>query len=173
MFNRFALLLALVIAIFSSQLPEFAQQYKQRLGGAIDELNRIIQAFDADASQQNMDRAGGIAALEANVDPFVRGRGVQMHEIELRRAHLQKQLQDLQSPQPFGRFIALTENFDRAVATNVLSDFEPAVPVTLGGFLSAFLGFLVGLSAIHLCAWPVRRHYRRKNSARQQRPFAT
>jgi hypothetical protein len=161
-FNRFALFLALVIAIFSSQLPEFAQQYKQRLGGAIDELNHIIADFEADAAQQGMDRAEGIASLEANEDPFVRGRGVQMREIASRRDRLERQLHDLDTAQPIGELVALGENFDGGVAANVLSDFEPAVPVTSGGLLSALLGFAAGLAAIHLCAWPVRRHYRRR-----------
>lgn len=33
-------------AVLFSQAPEFAQQYRQRLGGAIDELTTSIQSFD-------------------------------------------------------------------------------------------------------------------------------
>lgn len=167
-FNRIAVVLALVIAALSSQLPEFAQQYRQRLGGAIDELNRIIADFDADAAQRGMNGAQAIASLEANSDSFVRGRGIQMHAIELRRDRLERQLQDLETPAPLGAVVALAKNFDSGVAANVLSNFDPAVPVTLDGLVSALLGFAVGFSAIHLCAWPVRRHYRRR-MARERR----
>jgi hypothetical protein len=169
-FNRFALFLALVVAIFSSQLPEFAQQYRQRLGGAIDELNHIVADFDADAARQGMDHSDGIASLEANADPFIRGRGVQMREIASRRDRLERQVHDLDNAQPIGEFLALGENFDGGVAANVLSDFEPAVPVTLGGLSSALLGFVAGLAAIHLCAWPVRRHYRRRVARTRRNP---
>ena len=31
----------------ASQGPEFSQQYRQRLGGAIDELNRVVARFDS------------------------------------------------------------------------------------------------------------------------------
>ena len=35
-----------VCALFASQVPEFMQQYSQRLGGAVDELGRIVQHFE-------------------------------------------------------------------------------------------------------------------------------
>jgi len=41
-FNRIAFALALFAAVLGSQFPEFAQQYRQRLGGALDELDRIV-----------------------------------------------------------------------------------------------------------------------------------
>jgi hypothetical protein len=168
-FNRIAVVFALIIAALGSQIPEFAQQYRQRLGGAIDELNRIIVDFDNDAAKGGLNDAQAIASLEANADPFVRGRGVQMHQIELRRDRLQRQLQDLETPAPLGEIVALAENFDGNVATNVLSNFNPAVPVTLDGLFSAILGFAVGFSALHLCAWPIRHHYRRRRMVREGR----
>jgi len=109
----------------------------------------------------------GIKALEANSDPFVRGRGVQMQEIEARRDRLARQLQDLSAAQPLSGFLVLAGNLDSGVASNVLSDFKPAVPLTFDGVFSALIGFLAGLSAIHLCAWPIRRHYRRRLERRR------
>ena len=38
MTRRLALAIGLVFAIIAAQAPEFAQQYRQRLGGALDEL---------------------------------------------------------------------------------------------------------------------------------------
>ena len=39
-------------ALTASQLPEFAQQYRQRLGGALEELRQVVADFDADAERQ-------------------------------------------------------------------------------------------------------------------------
>ena len=36
----------LALAIVLSQFPEYAQQYTQRLGGAVDELRVITEDFD-------------------------------------------------------------------------------------------------------------------------------
>ncbi len=47
--RRLALAIALVAAFVGSQGPEFAQQYRQRLGGALDEVRRSVVQFDAEA----------------------------------------------------------------------------------------------------------------------------
>jgi hypothetical protein len=52
--RRVVFFLALLIGIAASQVPEFAQQYRQRLGGAIDELARVIGEFDSDAARMNL-----------------------------------------------------------------------------------------------------------------------
>jgi len=39
--------LAVAIALIAGL--EFAQQYRQRIGGALDELRRIVAEFDAEA----------------------------------------------------------------------------------------------------------------------------
>ena len=44
-----------------SQFPEFSQQYAQRLGGAVEELQLFVEEFDADAA------GVGMAAFE--LDP--------------------------------------------------------------------------------------------------------
>ena len=33
-----------------AQFPEYAQQYTQRLGGALDELSRVVADFDRSAA---------------------------------------------------------------------------------------------------------------------------
>ena len=63
--NKLALAIALFAALIGSQGPEFAQQYRQRLGGAVAELDRIVADFDAEAERQNMTPAEGVSRLEA------------------------------------------------------------------------------------------------------------
>ncbi len=57
-----------------------AEQYRQRLGGAIDALAAVVARFDSDSQQQGLTEQGGIDRLRANTDPFVRGRGTQMQD---------------------------------------------------------------------------------------------
>lgn len=167
-FNRLAVLIALLIGALVSQLPEYAHQYKQRLGGAIDELRQILQRFDTDAAQLGMDRAQGIVRLEGQLDAFVRGRGVQMSEIAARLDRLERQMQDFDDPKPLGELTALVENFDPGVAQAAYQDFTPALPVTTGGIVSGLVGFAGGWSLLHLCAWPVRRRRIAAGGARGQ-----
>src|SRR5437763_12722940 len=78
--RRIAALIGLFFAVAASQLPEYAQQYRQRLGGAIDELNAVIDRFDAEAAQSGMDEQQGIAHLQQSEDRFVQQRGAQMRD---------------------------------------------------------------------------------------------
>ncbi len=99
--RRIVFFLALLLGVLASQVPEFAQQYRQRLGGAVDELNRIIRAFDADAARMQMNRDTGLERLLGNPDGFVRQRGEQIRADAARAARLEAQLQSYESAGPF------------------------------------------------------------------------
>ena len=51
-----ALLVSLTGGLAASQAPELAQQYRQRLGGALDEITQVVADFDADAAQNGLRR---------------------------------------------------------------------------------------------------------------------
>jgi len=79
MFRFTSLLIAgCVGAMISSQAPEFMQQYKQRLGGAIDELAQVVRHFDNDANKAGMDRASAIERYTRSGDSFFVQRGHSM-----------------------------------------------------------------------------------------------
>ena len=52
-----------------SQLPEFTQQYTQRLGGAVDELVHFVAEFDTDAAQTGLSRVEALKPLYSR-SPF-------------------------------------------------------------------------------------------------------
>ncbi|MFD0935175.1 DUF2937 family protein, partial [Methylobacterium trifolii] len=55
----------------AAQGPEFAQQYAQRLGGAVDELRREIATLEADAKATGNTRDGAVERLRGNPDGLV------------------------------------------------------------------------------------------------------
>jgi len=164
--RRIAALIGLFFAVAASQLPEYAQQYRQRLGGAIDELNALIERFDAEAAQSGMNEAQGITHLQQSEDRFVQQRGDQMRDTILRRDRLEKQSDDFAKAGPVGRILVLAEDFDPKIAARAYEAYEPAVPTTLEGLIAALIGFLVGIGLIHLIAWPARRRRLRREPAR-------
>lgn len=54
LWRRLALAVGLACGLVGTQAPEFAQQYRQRLAGAVDELTRVVQAFDAEAQGEGL-----------------------------------------------------------------------------------------------------------------------
>ena len=158
--RRFALAVAVLAGLIGSQGPEFAQQYRQRLGGALEELNRIIAEFDAEARAQNLTPAEGLARLEDNADPLARERGEDMAEAIDRVKRLGGQLEALTSGGPLIRLYVVARDFDPKIAQSTLDNYEPAAPLTLGALAAAGLAAFWGWAATHLIAWPFRRRSR-------------
>jgi hypothetical protein len=69
------LAIALIAGLLGSQGPEFAQQYRQRIGGALDELKRIVADFDQEAAREQTTPDQAIKRLEQNSDPLASERG--------------------------------------------------------------------------------------------------
>ena len=164
--RRLAIAIGLLCALLGSQFPEFAQQYRQRLGGALDELNRMVAQFDAEVAGQSLNRAQGLDRLEKNDDPLARERGAAIAGDIGRAERLQRQQDALKSAGPLTRVAALAENFDAPTLRQAVADYEPAVPVTIEALIIGAIGLLIGWSATHLIAWPVRRRRARRLAAR-------
>jgi hypothetical protein len=165
--RRIVFFLALVLGLVASQVPEFAQQYRQRLGGAIDELNRIIGEFDADAARMQMDRTTGLDRLLRNTDDFVRQRGEQIRTDAERAARLERQLQAYQDAGPFWRLATFARNYEPEIARRAAENFEPAVPVTAEGLIATATGFLIGWLGGRALIAPVQRRRQRPAISRR------
>jgi hypothetical protein len=164
--RRIAMLIGLFFAVVASQLPEYAQQYRQRLGGAIDELNAIIERFNTEAAQSGMNEGQGITHLQQSDDPFVQQRGDQMRDAIARRDRLERQSQAFADAGPVGRVLVLAEDFDPKIAARAYQAYEPAVPTTSEGLIAALIGFIFGGGLNHLIAWPIRRRRQRSETVR-------
>ena len=158
--NRLALAIALLAGLIGSQGPEFAQQYRQRLGGAVAELDRIVAEFDAEAQRDNLTPAEGLSRLEENADPLARQRGEAMAETIHRDNKLSEQLQAMAAAGPLKRLYVMAQDFDPQIAQSTLDNYEPAAPFTFEALTAAGLGAVWGWIATHLVAWPLRRRSR-------------
>jgi Protein of unknown function (DUF2937) len=158
--NRLALAIALLAALVGSQGPEFAQQYRQRLGGAVAELDRIVAEFDAEAQSENLTPAEGLSRLQENRDPLARQRGEAMAETIDRANALKEQLQAMAAASPLTRLYVMAKGFDPEIAQSTLDNYEPAAPLTFEALTAAGVAALWGWAGTHLVAWPVRRRLR-------------
>jgi hypothetical protein len=163
--RRLALAIALVAAFVGSQGPEFAQQYRQRLGGALDEVRQIVIQFDAEAASQDLTPAEGVRHLEASSDPLVQKRGEDMERTLARADRLEAQLKAMQSADPVVRLYVLVTNFDADVAGAALDAYEPAAPLSPETLTTAGVAGVLAWMATHLVAWPFRRRSRPASSA--------
>ena len=158
--RRFALAVGLLLAVCASQLPEYVQQYRQRLGGAVEELKRIVAQFDAEAQAQSLTREQGIARLEDNPDALVQARGTDMQTDVDRERRLEAQQQAFAEAGPISQYWVLVERLDPTLASQAYAIYQPALPLTPSGFITGSVGLVVGWAGTHAVARPFRRRRR-------------
>jgi hypothetical protein len=169
-----AVAMGLVGGVVASQGPEFAQQYRQRLGGAIDELQRVIQRFDTDAGANGQSRTGAIDRLRGSRDNLVSRQGDAMRANVERLERLQRHRQDFADAGPFDRLLIMLRDADFDVAEATYRDFEPAVPATQEGVVATGGGLVIGWGLTLLIVGFFRRLFRlgRRATWRQQQTSA-
>jgi Protein of unknown function (DUF2937) len=155
-----ALAIAVIAGLIGSQGPEFAQQYRQRAGGALDELRRIVARFDAEAGREGLTPAEGVKRLESESDALARRRGEDMARTIDRADRLEAQLAAMASAGPLKRLYVMIEDFDFGIARRTLDDYEPAAPMTFEALVTAGVTAIAGFAATYLVAWPFRRRSR-------------
>ncbi|MFD1942303.1 DUF2937 family protein [Paradevosia shaoguanensis] len=154
----------LCLGVALSQFPEYAQQYTQRLGGAVDELKVITEEFDASALSGGLTRQQALDRYVASADAFLKDRGVSMERTFGRYDHLRLALEQVQGADALERLRNLPDYLDSEIGSRTLENFKPAVPVTAEGFLYAGAGFLAGYlvvsALVSLVTLPFRRRTR-------------
>jgi hypothetical protein len=160
---------ALFAGFLASQAPEFAQQYRQRLGGAVDELARVVDGFDRDAATAGLDRQKALGVMNSANQELVRLRGASMQEAIERYDRLSRQLRDFEASGSLGKIASVVETPDTPLVQSTFASFVPAVPTTPAGLVTAagafFLIYLL-LGVIRLIARPMFR--RRQREARRR-----
>ncbi|EJJ26878.1 DUF2937 family protein [Rhizobium sp. CF142] len=127
-----------------SQAPEFAQQYRQRIGGAIDELSIIVDDFTKQAADHHLDRQQALDVYARSPDDFLRDRGLSMRSTLERYELLITQQSDLGAALPVAKPFVLMRSADEGILANTWRDFVPGVPVSFAGLVWAAIGFIGG-----------------------------
>jgi len=146
-FRRVLILLTAVLSgVLFSQAPELAQQYKQRLGGSIDELTTLIQNFDEQANHNGLERQTALNVYAHSPEGFIRSQGDAMRRIFVRYEDLSDQLEELAAASPILRPLVVAQRSDSTVVANTWRDFVPAMPVSFAGAVWAVVGAVAGAS---------------------------
>ena len=161
-----AVAIGLLSGLAGAQLPEFAQQYRQRLGGAVDELRRVVTRFDENAQASGLTRQEALKRLADNADPVARGQATTTEEIAARLGRLEAQKRSFEQVGSFGRLVLLARESDPTLARAAYLDYEPAWPATTEGLVMGGTGFLAGWGVIIF----ILSILRRLNPFRRRRP---
>ncbi|MEM7242943.1 MAG: DUF2937 family protein [Pseudomonadota bacterium] len=133
---------ALGLGITLSQFPEYSQQYVQRLGGAADELTKVVEDFDRTAQRSDQTRAQALASMTGT--EFLDGRRADMEGTISRQERLSASYDRLKDADAFTRLANIHRFSDSQIGARAWEDYQPAIPITIesGALL---LGGYVGL----------------------------
>ncbi|MCX8255110.1 hypothetical protein RHAL1_02896 [Beijerinckiaceae bacterium RH AL1] len=159
-FRRIAFFIAALCGLAMTQLPEFVQQYQQRLGGAIDELAAVVARFDSDSAQHGMTQAAGIDRLHENSDKFVRERGDEIQDDIVRLANLRDAQAAFKNEGALQQIVTFATHYDQRIARGAYNDFAPAVPTSPEALALGLFGFVFAGGVVHLTGHQVRRRRR-------------
>lgn len=143
--KRWALLaVAVMVAIVASQFPAYRQQYLQRLGGALDEVTRQVEALDARAEAAGLGRYPYLRRLMDNPDPIVVREGEALVALVGRKTRLEQAIAAVETAPVYLQAVQVLFRLERDVAAATLRTFEPALPLSVSGGFHAFIGFFLG-----------------------------
>jgi hypothetical protein len=150
-------------AVLFSQLPEFFQQYLQRLGGHLAEAQRQLEQFRAAAVQSGADLGQLIAEVSSQRDPAIARLGRVMVESQTRVETLTAAENALRHASAWSRPFVFLSHFDPEIARGTWAVFRPAVPTTIEGVAYAAAGMIAMLAVYHLgLKAGVRRIWRKR-----------
>ena len=141
MIRLLALISGLLGAGTLSQFPEFSQQYYQRLSGAVDELRPIALSVDLTARAQGLTRREALNQLQGNetADSVRESLATSVKRYD-RLSAAEARLADAT---PLERLAQPWSFADTDLFERTWDDYEPALPLTRAGLISAAVGFLL------------------------------
>ncbi|MGB0955970.1 MAG: DUF2937 family protein [Panacagrimonas sp.] len=147
-------------------LPGFLAQYRQRLGGRLDQLQEDLAHFESIAAQQfDGDLQQLIAHHRASNDTTFRAEGEAVASMATQLDQYSQAYASMDGG-AFGQTWTMVSHWDQALIQSVWADFVPAMAYSLDGLVMALCGgFLASLlfgAPIALLKWRGRRLRYRK-----------
>jgi len=149
LFDRCLFTLTFILGL---QLPEFIQQYSQRLSGHLNEA--LLQLGDY---QEIADRHFD-GNLKLMVDKYLTNSEASINEtahviskVTERVKDLQSHLTNLQDAEYINRVFYFITEFDESMAQATIQQYQLAIPLSLSALISGTLFALCIVIFIHLC----------------------
>lgn len=150
-------LLCVVGAVLFSQVPEFIQQYLQRLGGHLDEARRQLEQFQTVAAQSGLTLDQLVARNQGGGEPITARLGQVIQETVARVDALAAADAAIRQASMLSRPFVFLRHLDFSIVHATWTIFKPAVPSTMEGLVYAGSGVLLALAFYHGGVKPVVR----------------
>ena len=167
-------LLCVLGAVAFAQLPEFIQQYRQRLGGHLEEARLHLAEFEKLAAHAKLTVPQLIERTSSNTDTTVAGLGTVMRTALARVDELATADAALRTATLWQKPFVFFAHLDSSIARATWEIYQPAVPTTTEGLVYAAAGMIAFLGLYHgLVRAPIATVLRRPRAASAKSASAT
>ncbi len=163
------LLAALLGAACFSQLPAFADHYRQNLAGQITQARYSLEEVSRRADEQELSLRDYLETALADSGAFSRAAVDDSLRTLDRLDRLERAQKSLASATAFTRPLAMIGGLDLTTATVTAEHYQPNLPLGLGGAVYAGSGALLGLALVLLPSRLTRRSATAKTADRNAR----
>jgi len=128
-----------------SQIPEFMQQYIQRLGGHVDEAQHHLGLIKKAAKLSGHSLSTYIETFLTDTDPTIVQQGQLIQRTIERARELAEALQAINNTSVFTKPFVFLAKIKYPIAKATLENFQPAVPITMENLIYALIGLFFAL----------------------------
>lgn len=147
-------------AFIFSQAPQFIQQYTQRLGGHVAEIQYHIHRLQEAALLVNKTLPEYINKFLQSSEIEFRTQGLLMEQMLNRSLDLKVALESLQNATVWNKPFVFVEYFYFDIAQGTWINFQPGLSYTLEGILYIILGMCIGQVLISILKLLLNHKYK-------------
>ncbi len=131
-------------AFIGSQVPEFMNQYTQRLSGHVAELDHLLQNLRQAAAFSNKTLEQYIQKFLTNSDPDFSHQGEFMQTMLTRWQDLSLSLQKMTESSMWSRPYVFFNYLNYDIAKSTLASYNPGLSLTIEGLCYTGMGLVIG-----------------------------
>jgi len=132
-------------AVAFAQFPQFLQQYLQRMGGHLSELEGQVGFMRKSAEASSLTLPEYIQKFtESSIDPVFSRQGIIMQNMVDRYNHLSSALSSLQDATLYKKPLIFITHLNTDIVHETWGTYQPGIPTTLEGLAYAAVGMIFG-----------------------------
>lgn len=137
-------------AFLGSQIPQFMQQYTQRLAGHVAELHHLLEQLRKTASNSQKSLDQYVQKFVSSPDADFASQGAFMQGILQRWDELNQALVQLSQSPAWTRPFVFFKELQPDIAQSTFATFQPGINLNLEGLCYAGIGILIGWAFFQL-----------------------
>lgn len=150
-------LVAIAGATGFAQFPAFYQQYRQRLGGRLDQARQDVARTLSDATEEGKTLGAYIQDLgDSGTAAAAQAAQRELERVENLNA-LQSAYAALTESEIWQRPLVFARHFQPGIAEDAMAAFQPAFPVSIEALVYAAVGMMLGLILLAGCDLSCRK----------------